>query len=115
MQKREDGRVNTTSKLLQIYSPPEGGSASRIESRGRAAELQALDREKRVAAREEMTSKALEPRERIRMWERLYEASMPRRANHAALAIIAASTGLTMEELREEQRRRRSTPSHRVG
>jgi hypothetical protein len=107
--------VDTTNKLLQIYSPPEGGTASRSESRGRAAELQALDREKRVAAREAMTSQALEPRERIRMWERLYDASMPRRANHAALAIIAANTGLTIEELRAEQHRRRSTPPHGVG
>jgi hypothetical protein len=107
----EVSAVKTANKLMEIYSPASelAGTTSRTDSRARAAHLKALDREKRDAALGEMASQALSPEERIRRWEKLYEASLPKKANHSALAIIAANTGLTLEQVSEEQHRRRST------
>jgi hypothetical protein len=46
------------------------------------------------------------PTARIRIWERLHQLSLPRDPNHRLIAIIAANTGLTMDEVRDEQRLR---------
>jgi len=112
--KTERPEMKITSRLTEIYLPAsEWAGTSRRDSRERAARLTALDRQQRDAALGEMASQAIRPEERIRRWEMLYEATLPRRANHTALAIIAAHTGLTIEQIHEEQHRRRSMPHHR--
>src|SRR5260221_7472821 len=50
------------------------------------------------------------PTARIRIWERLHQLSLPRDPNHRLVGIIAANTGLTMDEVRDEQRLRVAPP-----
>jgi hypothetical protein len=46
------------------------------------------------------------PAQRIVIWERRHGLTLPRDANHPALEVIAAATGLALEQMHEEQRRR---------
>lgn len=46
------------------------------------------------------------PDVRIRIWEKLHGLRLPKDAAHPILDVIAISTRLTLEEVREEQRAR---------
>ena len=46
------------------------------------------------------------PEMRIRAWEKLYELRLPVDANHPVLDVIAMSTHLTLDQVRDEQRAR---------
>ena len=46
------------------------------------------------------------PAIRIRAWERLHRLTLPRGPAHAVLDVVANATRLTLEQVREEQRRR---------
>ena len=46
------------------------------------------------------------PAIRIRAWERLHRLTLPRGSAHAVLDVVANATRLTLEQVREEQRRR---------
>ena len=46
------------------------------------------------------------PATRIRAWERLHRLTLPRGSAHAVLDVVANATRLTLEQVREEQRRR---------
>lgn len=46
------------------------------------------------------------PAIRIRAWERLHRLTLPRGSAHAVLDVVASATRLTLEQVREEQRRR---------
>jgi ferric-dicitrate binding protein FerR (iron transport regulator) len=50
------------------------------------------------------------PALRIRIWERLHQVTLPRNPAHRLLDVIAADTGLSVEEVREEQRQRLAPP-----
>jgi len=62
--------------------------------------------EKRRQELVEQCSDANPPGVRIRTWERIHELRMPSDPEHAILDVIAVSTRLTLEEVREEQRTR---------
>ena len=54
------------------------------------------------------------PDVRIRIWEKLHGLRLPKDAAHPILEVIAISTRLTLDEVREEQRARlapRLTPT----
>jgi len=74
------------------------------------AERLAMDAEERLHQRQralaEQSSTANPPDVRIRAWEKLHALRMPRDAAHPVLDLIAHSTGLTLEQIREEQRAR---------
>ena len=46
------------------------------------------------------------PAARICAWERLHRLTLPRGPAHAVLEVVANATRLTLEQVREEQRRR---------
>ena len=46
------------------------------------------------------------PAQRVVIWERRHGLTLPLDSNHPALGIIAAATGLALEQMHEEQRRR---------
>jgi hypothetical protein len=79
--------------------------------RARIAHHQADMLEKRQRELLEQTSTLNSPTARIRIWERLHQLTMPRDPNHRLIAIIAANTGLTVDEVREEQRLRSAPPA----
>jgi hypothetical protein len=54
----------------------------------------------------DLASVANPPHERIRAWERAHGLTLPRSESHPVLMSIAAATRLTLEQVREEQRRR---------
>jgi len=54
----------------------------------------------------DLTAAANAPQTRIRAWERAHGLTLPRGASHPILTSIAAATHLTVEQVRDEQRRR---------
>ena len=56
---------------------------------------------------EQLTSPVLTAHERIALWERLYAIQLPDGAEHPLIRVILAHTGLTADDIHEEQRRRR--------
>jgi len=74
------------------------------------AERLAQDAEERLQQRQrelaEQNSIANPPDVRIRAWEKVHALRMPGDAAHPVLDVIAHGTGLTLEQIREEQRAR---------
>jgi len=72
------------------------------------AERLALDAEERLHQRRrtlaEQSSIASPPDVRIRAWEKVHALRMPDDAAHPVLDVIAQSTGLSLEQIHEEQR-----------
>ena len=62
--------------------------------------------EKRRQELAEQRSELNPPEVRIRTWERIHQLRMPTDPAHPILDVIAVSTRLTLEEVREEQRMR---------
>lgn len=74
------------------------------------AERLALEAEERLHQRQralaEQSSTANPPDVRIRAWEKVHALRLPGDAAHPVLNVIAYGTGLTLEQIREEQRAR---------
>jgi 5'-deoxynucleotidase YfbR-like HD superfamily hydrolase len=62
--------------------------------------------EKRRQELAQQRSELNPPEVRIRTWERMHQLRMPSDPAHPILDVIAISTRLTLEEVREEQRMR---------
>jgi hypothetical protein len=76
------------------------------EYRIRLAEERAEADERRRLELLDLSSAASAPDTRIRAWERAHGLTLPRDASHPVLTSVAAATKLTLEQVREEQRRR---------
>jgi hypothetical protein len=76
------------------------------EYRIRLAEERAEADERRRVELLDLSSAASAPDTRIRAWERAHGLTLPRDASHPVLNSVAAATKLTLEQVREEQRRR---------
>jgi hypothetical protein len=74
--------------------------------RARQIHQQAESAERRRMDLAEQSSKLKSAEERIRIWERLHEVTLPKDPAHRLVEIIAANTGLTDADVRDEQRRR---------
>lgn len=72
----------------------------------RLAEERAEADERRRIELLDLSSTANSPDARIRAWERTHRLTLPRDASHPVLTSVAAATHLTLEQVREEQRRR---------
>jgi hypothetical protein len=96
-----------SERLRQIYLPQgENMGAGPRECRARAAKLDAADKATRVQNVGRMSDPALDAIERIRLWESIHRVPLPRRSDHALIGVIAVRTGLTVERVVAEQRRR---------
>jgi hypothetical protein len=82
-----------------------------MDFRARLAHQQAENAERRRFDLAEQSSRLKTAEERIRIWERLHEVTLPRDPQHRLIAIIAANTNLTAEDVRAEQRRRAEVKS----
>jgi len=99
--------VDTTSRVAE----------NQADYRQRMALLQAEAIERRQRELSEQCSSANPPADRIRIWERLHQLSLPVDPAHRLLKVIASGTGLSFEEVRAEQRERaaaKSKPDQRV-
>jgi hypothetical protein len=54
----------------------------------------------------EQSSRLKTAEERIRIWERIHEVTLPKDPAHRLVEIIAANTGLMNSDVHEEQQRR---------
>jgi hypothetical protein len=77
-----------------------------------SAERLAQERDQRAEKRRlelvEQRSDHNTPEVRIRTWERIHELRLPADPKHPILDVVAVSTRLTLEQVREEQRSRAS-------
>jgi hypothetical protein len=77
-----------------------------MDYRARLVHQQAEAAERRRTDLAEQCSRLKTAEERIRIWERIHEVTLPRDSEHRLVAIIAANTGLTDSDVRDEQQRR---------
>ena len=84
------------------YSPED----PMMDFRARLVHQQAEAAERRRLDLAEQSSRLKTAEERIRIWERIHEVTLPRDSAHRLVEIIAANTGLSDAEVREEQSRR---------
>jgi hypothetical protein len=77
-----------------------------MDYRARLVHAQAEAAERRRIDLAEQSSRLKTAEERIRIWERIHEVTLPRDPAHRLVEIIAANTGLTGADVRDEQQRR---------
>ena len=82
------------------------GEDPMMDFRARLVHQQAEAAERRRHDLAEQSSRLKTAEERIRIWERIHEVTLPRDSTHRLVDIIAANTGLTDADVREEQQRR---------
>jgi hypothetical protein len=82
------------------------GDDPMMDFRARLVHQQAENAERRRLDLAEQSSRLKTAEERIRIWERIHEVGLPRDTAHRLVAIIAANTGLTDADVRDEQQRR---------
>jgi hypothetical protein len=82
------------------------GDDPMMDFRARLVHQQAEAAERRRTDLAEQCSRLKTAEERIRIWERIHEVTLPRDSEHRLVQIIAANTGLTDVEVRDEQQRR---------
>ena len=78
------------------------------DARVRRAAMEAEARERRRLELLEQVAIQHTPAQRIQIWERLHELSLPKKPLHPLVRIIARHTELTIEDILDEQRRRRT-------
>jgi hypothetical protein len=74
--------------------------------RTRVAQHQAELQEQRQRELFEQSAERNSAAVRIGIWERLHQLRMPRDSSHRLIGVIAADTGLSIDEVREELRQR---------
>lgn len=89
--------------------PTSGAGDFNTENRARIAHEQKQELERKQQELLEQISEHNSPAQRILIWERRHGLTLPRDSNHPALGIVAAATGLALEQMHEEQRRRSTT------
>ncbi|MGC2033320.1 MAG: hypothetical protein WA642_25115 [Steroidobacteraceae bacterium] len=77
-----------------------------MDFRARLVHQQAEAAERRRLDLAEQSSRLKTAEERIRIWERIHEVTLPRDPAHRLVEIIATNTGLTDTDVRDEQQRR---------
>lgn len=82
------------------------GEDPMMDFRARLVHQQAEAAERRRLDLAEQSSRLKTAEERIRIWERIHEVTLPRDPHHRLVEIIATNTGLTDAEVRDEQQRR---------
>jgi hypothetical protein len=94
-----------SSKFTLDGAPVLPSAAERRGAAQLAEQERALDRQR---ALDSLSAWDATPAERVRRWEELHALALPRAAEHPLLAVIAAVTKLTLEDVRDEQQRRRA-------
>jgi hypothetical protein len=82
------------------------GDDPMMDFRARLVHQQAEAAERRRMDLAEQSSRLKSAEERIRIWERIHEVTLPRDPAHNLIEIIATNTGLTDADVRDEQQRR---------
>ena len=97
-------RVATEPRLPRHMAISRTGDLANPAERLALEELERAEKRRQELA--EQRSELNPPEVRIRTWERIHQLRMPSDPAHPILDVIAVSTRLTLEEVREEQRAR---------
>jgi hypothetical protein len=84
------------------------------EHKARIAQERQQELERKQEEVLELISERNTPAQRVVIWERRHGLTLPLDSNHPALAVIAAATGLALEQMHEEQRRRSANAETRA-
>lgn len=105
-----ESRVNPYKPSPGIGRPSvnPAGDDPMMDFRARLVHQQAEAAERRRLDLADQSSRLKSAEERIRIWERIHEVTLPKDPAHRLVEIIAANTGLADSEVREEQQRRAS-------
>jgi hypothetical protein len=98
--------MSSTSWYIENGMQPRTAVDTLKDARAEAERVRLEKAERRRLEAAELCSTEHSAEVRIRAWEKLYGLRLPAAADHPVLDVIAASTGLTLEQLREEQRAR---------
>ena len=101
---------DTLPSRMELISTPQIGESS-ADYRARMARIQSEAIERRQKELLEQASPLNTPSARIRIWERLHQVELPRNPAHRLIAIIAANTGLSADDVRAEQTSRAAPPA----
>ena len=93
-------------KPLEIVSQTATVADTNTDYRGRIKKQAAEALKQRQHDRAEQISESNSPAARIKIWEGLHQIVLPQDSNHRVLRIVAARTGLSIEQIRTEQRER---------
>lgn len=102
---------DSEKSAMALHRIPENDSGMGIGATvadRRAAAIQ-RDEERAAERRKQLEAQASplnEPHERIRIWEQVHALPLPAARRHRLIGVIAAQTGLTLEQVHEEQQRR---------
>src|SRR5271154_3058251 len=106
----EETRVNQYKPTPTLGRPSSSAPEDpMMDFRARLVHQQAEAAERRRVDLAEQSSRLKTAEERIRIWERIHEVTLPRDPAHRLVEIIATNTGLTDADVRDEQQRR-ATP-----
>lgn len=106
--------MSSSSWLFTKESLPPRSESVTLQKRAEEVAAEQFERaEKRRVALAELSSEISSASARISAWEKLYGLRLPSDSEHVVLTVIARSTGLTLAEIRNEQRLRneRSRPA----
>ncbi|MEJ0037715.1 MAG: hypothetical protein WDO68_16845 [Gammaproteobacteria bacterium] len=100
----------SSNSWLMAYDPPARRSLSTtVEKHTEDLVAEEFERaEKRRLALAELKSEFFSVTDRIRAWEKLHGLRLPSDSAHMVLSVIARCTGLTLDQIRDEQRARQS-------
>lgn len=87
------------------FAPTEIDVSDRRVAVERAQQERAAERISRIEAQ---SSPLLTPQERVQRWEDLHGVRLPADANHKLVRVIAVDTALAIDQIRDEQARRRA-------
>lgn len=98
-------------------SPPRPASEIAADRREQIAAEQAERQARKDRNLVQQTAMESAPERRIALWEERHGLELPRDPKHPLMRFVAASTGLQLEQVLEEQQRRalrRGTPASQV-
>lgn len=90
---------------LGPFAPGDHDGSDRRLAVERAEKERVAERNLRIEAQ---SSPLLTPQERVQRWEELHGVRLPTDPNHKLVRVIATQTALAIEQVRDEQTRRRT-------
>src|ERR1700730_11753182 len=103
---RQETRVNQYKPSPSLGRPSAPSEDPMMDFRARLVQSQAEAAERRRLDLAEQSSRLKTAEERIRIWERIHEVTLPRDPAHRRIDMIATNTGRTDADVRDEQQRR---------
>jgi hypothetical protein len=113
--RRHDSRGISIQEKAMIENRPYRNPGNHSESLADRRSQLEHEQEQRAVERQQQIALQCSPlssaEERVRLWERLHQLSLPRSPTHKLLRVIAEQTELALEQVLDIQRRRFAPPA----